>query len=52
MNMLKRFPNSKQSFDVYAKLSGVLILIFTFIHTANGQEQKSVQQQDTSIKRS
>ena len=52
MSLTKFSFNSKQSFDVCTKLFGIIILIFTFTHTANGQEQKSVQQQDTSIKRS
>ncbi|MGD1043912.1 MAG: hypothetical protein ABR936_01155 [Bacteroidota bacterium] len=52
MNLIKNNSNSKQSFNIGAKLSGIIFLIFTFIHPANGQEQKSVQQQDTSIKRS
>ncbi len=52
MNLIKIIPNSTQSFNVRAKLFGIIFLIFTFIYTANGQDQQSVQQQDTSKKRS
>jgi len=51
MNLIEKFPNSRQSFNVCAKLFGIIFLIFTFIYPAKGQEQKSAQQ-DTSIKRS
>jgi hypothetical protein len=52
MSLTKFSFNSEQLVDVCTKSIGILIFIFTFAYTANGQEQKSVQQQDTSIKRS
>jgi hypothetical protein len=52
MSTTKFSFDSEQLIDVCTKSIGILILVFTFTLTTNGQEQKSVQEQDTSIKRS
>jgi hypothetical protein len=51
MSLPKISSNPEQLINTCAKTLGILILLFAFILTASGQEQKNVQAQDTSKKR-
>ena len=52
MRSIKISSNSGRLIDICIKSTGILVLGLAFILTASGQEQISVQQQDTSKKRS